>query len=312
MATTRKSARKVSDAERARRAEAARAKLESAHETLEAGVAALVNGEEWASYLAAAAHFPRYSMRNILLIAKQRSDATRVAGYTAWQKLGYQVRKGEVGIVILAPAKRRISEEEARQQDKPELAGTFAIYGWTTVSVFDVSQTDPIEGRAQPLDEPPIRLVEGAAPEGLQEELERQIVAAGFAFFRGVPPTPGANGTTSWADRRVVVRADVDDAQAAKTTAHELAHILLGHEHATDPRSRQEIEAESVAYVVSAANGLDASAYTFGYVVTWAGPNDAAEEVRETAVRVLAVARQILNAQPAAEDERDAAELASA
>ncbi len=36
-------------------------------------------------------------------------------------------------------------------------------------------------------------------------------------------------------------------------------------------RGRCEVEAESVAYVVAAAYGLDASGYTFAYVAGWAG-----------------------------------------
>ena len=41
---------------------------------------------------------------NVFLILFQRPEATRVAGYTTWQKLGRQVRCGETGITIFAPA----------------------------------------------------------------------------------------------------------------------------------------------------------------------------------------------------------------
>lgn len=45
-----------------------------------------------------------YSMNNQLLIALQKPDATRVAGFGAWLKLGRCVRKGEKAIKIFAPA----------------------------------------------------------------------------------------------------------------------------------------------------------------------------------------------------------------
>jgi len=56
-------------------------------------------------YLAMVAKFHRYSADNSLLIWGQRPDATRVAGFQAWKRLGRTVRKGEKGIAILAPRK---------------------------------------------------------------------------------------------------------------------------------------------------------------------------------------------------------------
>jgi hypothetical protein len=52
----------------------------------------------WKRWLRARAAFHQYSFRNQLLIAMQCPDATHVAGYKAWQKIGYQVRRGEKGI----------------------------------------------------------------------------------------------------------------------------------------------------------------------------------------------------------------------
>ena len=54
-------------------------------------------------YLDVQAKFHRYSWYNSLLIAMQRPEASQVAGYRAWQKLGRQVCKGERGITIFAP-----------------------------------------------------------------------------------------------------------------------------------------------------------------------------------------------------------------
>ncbi len=72
-------------------------------ETLTDGVAALIDSEQWAAMLAAAAKFHSYSANNQLLILLQSPQATRVAGFRRWQSLGRQVRKGEKGIAILAP-----------------------------------------------------------------------------------------------------------------------------------------------------------------------------------------------------------------
>jgi hypothetical protein len=81
---------------------------------------------------------------------------------------------------------------------------------------------------------------------------------------------PGANGVTDPAARTVRVRADVENRQAVKALARELAHIQCGHtaDGLTYPdcRGRAEIEAESTAYVVRAAAGVDTTAYTVPYL----------------------------------------------
>jgi DNA primase len=64
-------------------------------------------------------------------------------------------------------------------------------------------------------------------------------------------------------------------------------------------RGRIEVEAESVAYLITASHGLDSAPYTFPYVAGWAATLDAATPesvVRATGERVLAAARIILAA----------------
>ncbi len=65
------------------------------------------------AYLAAMGRFHRYSLGNAMLIALARPGATRVAGFRTWQKLGRQVCKGEHGIAILSPIRRRRSPTSA-------------------------------------------------------------------------------------------------------------------------------------------------------------------------------------------------------
>src|ERR1700678_334543 len=51
------------------------------------------------AYLDAMSRFHNYSFGNVLEIARQRPDATRVAGLYAWNQLGRKVKKGEKGIL---------------------------------------------------------------------------------------------------------------------------------------------------------------------------------------------------------------------
>src|ERR1700681_4450009 len=47
------------------------------------------------AYLDAMGRFHNYSFGNVLEIARQRPNATRVAGLYAWNQLGRKVKKGE-------------------------------------------------------------------------------------------------------------------------------------------------------------------------------------------------------------------------
>ncbi|MCT1459369.1 ImmA/IrrE family metallo-endopeptidase [Aestuariimicrobium sp. p3-SID1156] len=177
------------------------------------------------------------------------------------------------------------------------------------VSVFDVSQTS-----GEPIAEPPSPvLLEGEAPEGLWDRLAELVTARGYTLERG--DCGGANGVTIYDTRTVRVRADVDDAQAVKTLAHELGHVLLHEPGAQDEarmfcRGRFEVEAESVAYLVTHAHGLDSGQYTFSYVAGWGRSEVSrtgktwAEVVAETGSRVIKAAHQILEVtQPDAGEE---------
>lgn len=260
---------------------------------LHAGVVALTEGDEWRRFLDVARRFHRYSFLNTLAILVQRPDATRVAGYRRWQQLGRQVRRGERGIRILAPVTAR--QQASTPEDAPGAApdGTeeqrVVLRGFRVARVFDVSQTD-----GEPLPEPPVRALAGDAPVGLVDDLRRLIEREGFAYaVDTLPGHPGAYGVTDYDARTVTVRPDLAPAQQAKTTAHELGHVLLHHPADDLGRERREVEAESVAYVVCAAHGLPTDAYSLGYVAGWSGGD--LDVVRATGERVLACARRVLD-----------------
>jgi len=257
---------------------------------LESHVEELAGSEEWAKMLETAGRFHRYSPNNILLIAMQRPGATRVAGFQAWKQMGRSVRKGEKGIAILAPCVYRKAEGDDE---------TTRVF-FKTAHVFDVSQTEgpDLADECRPV------LLEGEAPAGLWDALAAQVLAAGFSLERGKPATPGANGTTEYGPKRVIVRDDVSEAQACKTLAHELAHVLL-HDGSQWCRGRIEVEAESVAYVVSAASGLATETYSTAYVARWAQGD--VKVLKATAERVCRTARTILDAMGAGQEEEVAA-----
>jgi hypothetical protein len=293
--------RTLSEAEREAADRARRQTVEQLHGQLADGIANLDDKDAWQRWLGLASKLHRYSFNNVTLTMLQNPDATMIAGYRAWQAMGHQVRRGEKAIKILGPVTRkvelvdRLTGEPIRDADgRPQYVRQ--LVGVRPVSVFDASQVDP------PVQTPPEpTLLRGQAPPGLWDSLAELVEAEGFQLTRG--DCGGANGLTDYLGREVRVRADVDDAQAVKTLAHELTHVLIrpdsGEPYAGACRGRREVEAESVAYVVAAAHHLDTSQYTFNYVAGWAtqaaSPEHGIEAVvAETGARVIATADAIL------------------
>lgn len=253
--------------------------LDTAHAQLVQAVSALVTSDDWQAMLDVAQRFHRYSPQNCLLIMMQDPNATQVAGYRKWQELGRQVRKGEKSIRILAPVVIKKPDPE-----KPDEAPKPRVVGFRGTSVFDIAQT---EGDDLPDVSP--ELLMGDEPGDVWDQLAKQVAAQGFMLERG--DCGRANGQTSHLERVVTVRDDLSPAQSCKTLAHELAHVIM---HAADRpcRGEIEVEAESVAYLVTSELGIDSAGYTFPYVAGWAGGD--VELIQRTAEHVISTARKIL------------------
>lgn len=248
-------------------------------DTLAAEVEAIASGEDWTAWLKQASRFHTYSFGNQLLIAFQRPDATKVAGYRAWQGLNRQVRRGEKGIAILAPMVGKRTAADGTE--------THALYGFRTVSVFDVAQTD-----GEPLAEP-IRpeLLAGTVPEGSWSLVTSLVAEQGYTVaFEDCGP---AWGMTSPKSKTVSIRPGMSDAQNLQTLGHELGHILAGHcddsYSYVDCRGVAETEAESIAFLIMNAFGIDSGRFAFPYVAGWSGGKRAT--VQATAERVLKAMR---------------------
>lgn len=80
-----------------------------------------------------------YSERNALLIVMQRPSATVIHGYREWLSNGRQVKKGQRGIRILAPAGQARGEVTQEHPDGKPGRQFFRL-----ISVFDIGQTEEI------------------------------------------------------------------------------------------------------------------------------------------------------------------------
>jgi len=186
--------------------------------------------------------------------------------------------------------------------------------------VFDIAQTDPIDGTEdRTVTEPGdiVTHVEGEDETGIYDRVAAFITAQGWTITREQIPGTTNGYTRVDGTKQIVVDADLAPAQAAKTMIHETAHALLHADtdgQRIDPldveahRGIREVEAESVAYVVAALCGLDTSAYSVGYITGWADGDP--ELVTATATRVLACVHTIADALHPQDDTDDAADAA--
>ena len=80
------------------------------------------------------------SFGNIMLIARQKPDATNVAGLRTWNSLGRFVKRGEKGIFILAPMVGRRSAKDVATDEPSDDAtteGQRTLYGFRAVYIFE-------------------------------------------------------------------------------------------------------------------------------------------------------------------------------
>lgn len=232
----------------------------------EEAVAAIQDSDSFRRWLDVSSRFHEYSLGNQLLIAMQRPDATYVAGFHAWLKLGRHVLRGEKGIKILVPHVRRVADDDGNEERR--------VTGFGTGYVFDVSQTD-----GEPLPRHDVPTLEGEAGQELWDGLGRFAVREGVTV-RIVAPQDLPTETMGYyqpATKEIVVGA-YSQRQRTKTLAHELGH----HIARVDDRAENECIAEGIAYIVCAHFGIDTGERSFPYVAGWAKDKAVLKKVLST------------------------------
>jgi hypothetical protein len=246
-------------------AEIAERKIDVAMAQLEEGISSIQESDNFKSFIDTMARFHNYSLGNIMLITVQRPTASRVAGFNTWKDLGRSVKKGEHGIMILAPCfppkqKKEEIEEEEEEEETYELEPS-PVY-FKVVYVFDISQT---EGEELPGVEVPV--LTGEETSVLYQNVLNFIARKGFDFSDKPEPEEDPDVKGYWAKVKnlIWVKPDEPQDQRTKTALHESAHALCEMKGARDA----EVMAESVAYVVANHFGFDTGARSFPYVAVW-------------------------------------------
>lgn len=253
---------------------------------------AVESPDQWQVLLDASATLWRYSGGNVALLMMQMAqrgieEPTLVAGYREWERHGRTVLKGEHALWVIAPRTARVKEvtmPDGTRQRFPigEAVPTDAlsdekrsvVTGWRGQAVFDVSQT-----RGRPLLLPRGESYSEAIGQQLWDSLTLVARKHGFELHESAAQHGLASGFTDFAQRRIQVGTWMNIEERVAVLAHELGHVML---HGPDDRTGRlygssaehrglaEVEAESVAYTVLKAHGIDRGEQSGLYLWGWA------------------------------------------
>ena len=265
-----------------------REQLKEITDRIEAGIRDIFESgdmEKYRNYLRTMSRFHNYSLNNQALIHLQRPDATLVAGYNRWRdKFSRHVLRGEKGITIIAPTpyKKKIEPEKLDPDTKLPILDAdgkvvteekeIEIPMFRPVKVFDYAQTD-----GKPLPErvaSPVANLTGSVEnyEAFMEALRRSSPVP----VEVKPLSADMDGYFSPKSQSITLREGMSEVQTVSAAVHEIAHAKLhnyGLQQAAErkhkSRNTEEVEAESISFMVCAYFGIETGANSFGYVATW-------------------------------------------
>lgn len=265
-----------------------REQLKEITDRIEAGIRDIFESgdmEKYRNYLRTMSRFHNYSLNNQALIHLQRPDATLVAGYNRWRdKFSRHVLRGEKGITIIAPTpyKKKIEQEKLDPDTKLPILDAdgkviteekeIEIPMFRPVKVFDYAQTD-----GKPLPErvaSPVANLTGSVEnyEAFMEALRRSSPVP----VEVKPLSADVDGYFSPKSQSITLREGMSEVQTVSAAVHEIAHAKLHNYGLQQPEERrhksrntEEVEAESISFMVCAYFGIETGANSFGYVATW-------------------------------------------
>ena len=272
-------------------------------EHLKEGMKNYLDSDQFKSFLDTMSKFHNYSLNNIHLLKMQNPNVTRVASFNKW-KTDFErtVKKGSKALKIWVPyqVKTKIPENQKelnfspseKEMEQKEITVTRFKLG----NVFDVSQT---EGKELPK---AIHELIGSVKD--YEDLYR--AAKAVSMDNQVPISfeeikrENTRGYYSPSENRIVISKELKgEEHILKTIFHEMAHSDLHRgtnaQYGDDQYRKQELQAESVAYVVASHFGFDTSSYSFGYLAIWAKDKNGFEDMVEQLQVVQKEAKSLID-----------------
>lgn len=221
--------------------------------------------------------FHQYSIGNQLL-AMYQCDARDLpigpmATYKAWKAKGRQVQKGQKSLVLCVPVMVTRTDKETDEKYQVLVGFTYKAQ-W-----FTLAQTDGPDATLP------------TVPEWDWDKACKALKITRVPFEY---PDGNSQGYST-GDGSVALNPVAS--HPARTMLHEMAHAILHPKGNTTDTATRELEAEAVAYLLSATFGLDGMEDSRGYMQSWYGkgkvvPNEVANRIFTTAQKILKAGTQ--------------------
>ncbi|MCD3438007.1 toprim domain-containing protein [Streptococcus equi subsp. zooepidemicus] len=250
---------------------------------LQDGIKQYFDSDTYKQYLEGMAHFNNYSPRNIQLIMSQFPEASMVASFQEWKKRNGSVKKGEKAIYIQAPVAVIQKDKNGKPILNPETGEKETITYFKPVPVFDIKQISPQEGKELNLPK-----AMGTIPEQLDKDYYQNVYRSLRDISQNNNKVPirfrelgQEDGFYSPQTNEIVIKKGMSYERTLSTLIHEMAHSELHNKQSLTERfdgqltrSTKELQAESIAYVVSSHLGFDTSQESFPYLASWSKEKD--------------------------------------
>ncbi|WP_019789504.1 PBECR4 domain-containing protein [Streptococcus sobrinus] len=278
--------------------------LKEVNAYLQEGMKDYFNSDTYKKYLEGMSNFNQYSSRNINMILKQLPTATMVAASGAWNKRNGLIKKGEKALYIITPG-TKIKKKNGQPVIDPETGEPEKVVFFKKQAVFDVSQIRPMDGKE--LDLP-------KATAGIDRQLSKDDYNNYYRILKelskenGVPiyfkeMEPQKGGYYDPTKNEIYLAKGRSPEHTLKTLIHEMAHSELHNNENIQKqfngeltRTNAELQAESVAYVVSHHLGFDTGkGYSFGYLANWANEPDGLKNLEAQLEVVQQEASSLMN-----------------
>ena len=212
-------------------------------------------------------------------------------------------------VEIVGPEQGQINKDTGlavlNENGEPEMERVeYVIPRFRVTTVFDVSQTD-----GEPI--PSLEVNELTASVKDYALLTAAIEQVSPVPMRFDEIEGDAKGYYSDADKEICIQVGMGESQTIKTMIHEVAHAMLHNSDLMKQRGEEkdrltkETEAESIAFTVCSALGIDTSDYSFPYVASWASGKEM-KELKDSMDTIRLTAADFLEKLETAVAERSA------
>ena len=256
---------------------------------LQEGIKDYFDSDNYKNFLEGISHFNNYSVRNIQLIKAQLPEASMVASFNEWKKRNGHVNKGEKALYVQAPVTIVKKDADGKPVINADTGEKETFTYFKPVPIFDISQVSPVEGKE--LDLPKMG---GAIPSQINKEYYQNVYRSLRDISQkenGIPirfrELEKSDGFYSPKTNEITIKKGMTYEQTLSTLIHEMAHSELHNKKSLTERfegkltrSSKELQAESVAYVVSNHLGFDTSNDSFAYLASWSQEPDGLENLK--------------------------------